>query len=110
MWNPRPSATRLKPITSRKPSASTTTVGWLLTKVVSGLLATSIRITATITAAIITGRSLTMPTAVMTESSENTRSSAMICTIAMPKLEYAGLALASALPPSRCSCSSVVAL
>ena len=55
------------------------TVGWALTKAVSGLLATSIRPMEMITAIIITLRCSTMPTAVMTASSENTASSTTIC-------------------------------
>ncbi len=54
-------------------------VGWPLTKRVSGLLASSINRMAMVTAIIITGRSLTIPTAVMTASSEKMASSTTIC-------------------------------
>ncbi|EVT88944.1 hypothetical protein Z046_00595 [Pseudomonas aeruginosa VRFPA09] len=50
-----------------------------MTKRVSGLLATIIRPMETITAIIITSRCSTMPTAVITASSENTASSTTIC-------------------------------
>ena len=49
--------------------------------------------TDTMTAAIITATSSTMPTAVMTESSENTMSMMMICTM---------MAANAALHPARC--------
>ncbi|MNE10499.1 hypothetical protein D3C80_1032160 [compost metagenome] len=55
------------------------TVGWALTKAVSGLLATIIRPMETTTAIIITSRCSTMPTAVITASRENTASSTTIC-------------------------------
>jgi hypothetical protein len=56
------------------------------------LEANSITLIEITTAAIITPRSSTMPTAVMTESSENTASSTMICATTMPKLAYSALA------------------
>ncbi len=55
------------------------TVGWALTKRVSGLLATIMIPIEKITAIIITDSSSTMPTAVITASSENTASSTTIC-------------------------------
>ncbi|MCY1433336.1 hypothetical protein D9M71_493630 [compost metagenome] len=55
------------------------TVGRALTKAVSGLLATIIRPMEIITAIIITDSCSTMPTAVITASSENTASSTTIC-------------------------------
>ncbi len=58
----------LRPIINRKLRQSTTTVGCWLTKRVNGLEASSIKIIAITTAAIITGRWLTIPTAVITAS------------------------------------------
>ncbi len=55
------------------------TVGWALTKAVSGLLATIIRAMEKTTAIIITSSCSTMPTAVITASRENTASSTTIC-------------------------------
>ena len=110
MWKPKPSATRLRPIINRKLRQSTTTVGCWLTNRVSGLDASNITAIAITTAAIITGRWFTMPTAVITASSEKTASSTTICRTTTQKLAYP-------LPwPSSCcrfssrSCSSVVAL
>ncbi|MNJ66895.1 hypothetical protein D3C77_630160 [compost metagenome] len=79
MWKPKPSAVRLKPIIIKKPRHSMITVGRALTNAVSGLLASSIRVIEMTTAIIITCRCSTMPTAVITASSENTASSTMIC-------------------------------
>ncbi|MNN77546.1 hypothetical protein D3C81_1940180 [compost metagenome] len=56
MRKPNPSATRLKPIISRKLRHRITMVGWLLTKRVNDLLASTIRLMAIMTAAIITAR------------------------------------------------------
>ncbi|ETJ32081.1 hypothetical protein Q604_UNBC13444G0001, partial [human gut metagenome] len=64
------SATRLKPIISRKLKQRITMVGWLLTNWVNGLLAINIRLIAITTAAIMTSKWSTIPTAVITESSE----------------------------------------
>ena len=86
IWKPKPSATRLRPIISRKLRQSTTTVGCWFTKRVSGFEASSITIIAMTTAAIITGRWLTIPTAVMTASSEKTASSTTICNTTTQKL------------------------
>ncbi|MNV75701.1 hypothetical protein D3C71_1690110 [compost metagenome] len=77
---PKPSAIRLKPIINRKLRHSTTIVGCAFTKLVSGLEATNITTIAITTAVIITGRSFTIPTAVITASSENTASRITICT------------------------------
>ena len=84
MWKPKPSATRLKPIISRKLRQSTTTVGWALTKRVRGLEAITITTMAMVTAAIMTPRCSTMPTAVMMESREKTASSTRIWAITTP--------------------------
>ncbi|MOA01436.1 hypothetical protein D3C78_1208450 [compost metagenome] len=62
-----------------------TTVGCFDTKAISGLDAAIITAMATQTAVIITQRLLTMPTAVMTLSSENTASSTTICTMTCQK-------------------------
>ncbi|MCY1465222.1 hypothetical protein D9M71_833390 [compost metagenome] len=70
---------RLKPIIIKKPRHSMITVGWLLTKRVKGLLATIMIPIEKITAIIITDNCSTMPTAVITASSENTASSTTIC-------------------------------
>ncbi len=79
---PKPSAMRTMPIIRRNPSASMTMVGFAWMKAESGLTASIITATATSTAITITGTSSVMPTAVMMESTENTRSSIRICTIA----------------------------
>lgn len=55
-------------------------VGCAFTKLVNGFDANSITAIAITTAAIITGRSFTIPTAVITASSENTASRITICT------------------------------
>ncbi|MNY81395.1 hypothetical protein D3C86_2229460 [compost metagenome] len=55
-------------------------VGWAFTKLVKGFEASNITAIAITTAAIMTGRSLTIPTAVITASSENTASRMTICT------------------------------
>ena len=86
IWKPNPSATRLRPIINRKLRQSTTTVGCWLTKRVNGLEASSIKIIAITTAAIITGRWLTIPTAVITASREKTASSTTICNTTTQKL------------------------
>lgn len=56
--------------------------------------------TEAITAAIMTRTSSTMPTAVMIESSENTRSMIMICRITEAKVAFAVLCLCSCSPSS----------
>jgi hypothetical protein len=68
-----------------------TTVGLLLMKLPSGSAASSITVTATITATIMIGRWSVMPTAVRIESIENTMSSRMIWKIAPPTLEIAAV-------------------
>ncbi|MCY1419946.1 hypothetical protein D3C87_1432150 [compost metagenome] len=70
---------RLKPIIIKKPRQSMMTVGCPLTKLVSGLLAMIIRPMEKITAIIMTDRCSTMPTAVITASSEKTASNTTIC-------------------------------
>ena len=110
MWKPRPSAIRLKPTISRKLRHNTTTVGWALTKRVSGLDASTITAIEITTAAIITPSCSTMPTAVITASSENTASSTTICATTAPKLAYSRLPVWTWTLPSTRSCSSVVAL
>lgn len=54
--------------------------------------------------------SRTMPTAVMTLSSENTASSTTICTITCQNTAWTGLAFPASSPPSGRSCNSVVPL
>ena len=78
MWNPRPSATSVTPISSRNASASILTDGCSWTNFDSGPDAMSMTPTAMRIAAIMIGISSTSPTAVRTESSENTMSSATI--------------------------------
>ena len=56
-------------------------MGWRATKPISGRLASIITAMATTTAIIMMLKSCTMPTAVITESSENTASSTTICRI-----------------------------
>ena len=68
-------------------------VGRAVMNRVSGLEAKSIAATAMITAAIMTGSSSTMPTAVMTESSENTMSSTTICPMIGQKAACLALAV-----------------
>ena len=72
-------------MSSRNDSASILTVGCSWTNFDSGPDATSITPTAMTTAAIMTGSSSAMPTAVRTESSENTMSSRTIWTITLPE-------------------------
>ena len=62
------------PTITRNASASTLTEGWRSTNSPIGLAATSITPTEATTAATMTPIWSTMPTAVMTESSENTMS------------------------------------
>ena len=69
------------PISSRNDNASTFTVGCRLTKALIGSAANIMTPTDTITAATMIDTSSAMPTAVITESSENTMSSNMIWTI-----------------------------
>src|SRR6266705_6626972 len=79
MCCPRPSAIRETPISKRKLNANIFTVGCRCTKSLIGVAANIMTPTARTTAAIITARCLAMPTAVITESSENTISSRTIC-------------------------------
>ena len=81
MCTPKPSAISEQPISSRKLSASTFTVGCASTNSLTGRAANIMIATAITTAATITDRSSAMPTAVITESSEKTMSSSMICVI-----------------------------
>ncbi len=74
------------PTMMRKLRASIFTVGWRETKRPIGPAATIMSSTETMTAAIMTGMSSTMPTAVMIESSENTRSMMAIWTSTPAKL------------------------
>src|SRR5512134_202367 len=75
---PSPSASSATPISSRNESASILTVGWRCTKSLTGRAATIITPTAMTTAATITPTWRAIPTAVITESSENTMSSITI--------------------------------
>ena len=72
------------PIMRRKPSASMTMVGLAAMKRPSGSAANSITAMATITAMYMMARCSVMPTAVMIESTENTRSSSRIWKMAPP--------------------------
>ncbi len=78
---PMPSATSDMPISSRKESASIFTVGWRLTKALTGSAETIMKKPAMRTASTITGRCSATPTAVMTESSEKTMSRRAIWTM-----------------------------
>ena len=69
----------------RKLSASSFTVGFLSTNLLIGSANSIITPTARMTAVIITHRSSTMPTAVITESNEKMMSRAAICTITAAK-------------------------
>src|SRR5882672_6768639 len=97
---PSPSAISDTPIISRKLSASIFTVGWRCTKSLSGAAANIITPTASTTAAIITGRWRDIPTAVITESSENTMSSRTICPTTAPNEARARVPARSASPSS----------
>src|SRR5690606_17100341 len=70
----KPSSTSTAPISRMKASASILMVGLASMKLPSGLAASSMIATATSTATTITGIWSAMPTAVITESSENTMS------------------------------------
>ena len=83
------------PIRSRKLRARIFTVGWRSTKVPTGPAKTIISAIATITAAIMISTRFAMPTAVITESSENTASITTICAI------LAGYALVHVRLPGR---------
>ena len=74
MWKSKPSAISATPTRMMKLSASIFTVGCRSMKSPIGLAANSITATAIRMAATMTQRLSTMPTAVMTESSENTMS------------------------------------
>ena len=78
-WMSKPSAINASPISTRKDSASILMVGFSSTNEDTGPAASIITSTAATMAATITGRSSTKPTAVMTESSENTTSITAIC-------------------------------
>src|SRR5215218_9241814 len=84
-WS-KPSRRRAKPISSKKLNASIFSVGWRLTRPETASAETSITSMATVTAAIITETSFTMPTAVITESSEKTMSSRTIWTKTLAKV------------------------
>ena len=84
MWKSSPSAINAAPTITMNASASIFTVGWRSMKSPIGLAAKIITSTASTIAATITGIWLTMPTAVITESSENTMSMTAICAITMP--------------------------
>ena len=88
------------PISSRKLSASILTVGCRCTNALIGSAATIMISTEMMTATTITDTSSTMPTAVITESSEKTMSSSAIWTRTDAN-EDAGLRRASGLPPLR---------
>ena len=81
---PRPSPISDTPISSRNDSASTLIVGCRLTNWLIGSAENIMMATARTTAATMIARSSAMPTAVITESSENTMSSSMICTMTAP--------------------------
>ena len=83
MWKCSASAISAVPISSRNERHSIFTVGWLCTKRPTGAAATSMTIIATTTAATMMMRLFAMPTAVMTESSENTMSRIAIWMIAL---------------------------
>ncbi len=72
------------PMSSRKLSASTFTVGWRWTNSDTVPAETIMMPTARTTAITITVIDSAMPTAVITESSEKTMSSTMICRITAP--------------------------
>ena len=69
------------PMSSRNDSASTFTVGCRLTKALIGSAENIMMPTASTTAVTMIETSSAIPTAVITESSEKTISSAMICTM-----------------------------
>ena len=77
---PKPSPTSATPIRIRKASASILIVGWGSTKSPIGRAANIITPTAMTIASTMTATSFAMPTAVITESSENTMSMMAICT------------------------------
>jgi hypothetical protein len=81
-----PSATRARPISSTKDSASIFTLGCAWMNRTIGPEATSMITTAMTMAAAMTQICCAMPTAVMTESNEKTMSSITICAMALEKL------------------------
>ena len=88
-------------MSTRNDSASILTVGCLLTNALIAPAETSMITIATMTAATITNSSSTMPTAVITESSEKTTSSTRIWAMTAPnETALPDLACSS---PSRCS-------
>ena len=74
MWNSRPSAIKAVPTSTRNDSASIFSVGCSVIKRPMALANTIMKPTAITTAITITSMWSAMPTAVITESSENTMS------------------------------------
>ena len=103
-----PSATSAAPTSSRNDSASILTVGWALTKRAVGSAASSMTAIAITIAATMIGTWSAMPIAVITELSENTRSSSTIWVITAAKLAVP--ATLSPLWPSSMWCISIVPL
>ena len=79
MWLPIPSAISTTPTNTKKVRASILIDGWLDTKRPMLAAKAIIKPTEATTAAIMMATSSTMPTAVMMESSENTKSITKIC-------------------------------
>ena len=90
-----PSATSITPIRSRKASARILRLGWLSMNRLTAPAETSMTSIAITIAVTMMVRSLAMPTAVITESSENTMSSSRIWTITHAKAARAALAVCS---------------
>src|SRR5690606_13857406 len=84
MRRPKPSATRYAPISTMKASASILMVGLRSMNRPSGVAASSITATASRIAQTMIQVWLAMPTAAITESSENTMSITAICAITIP--------------------------
>ena len=105
---PKPSATSSTPIRIRNESASILIVGCCSTKLPIACAKSSMTPIATTTARTMTHRVWAMPTAVITESSEKTRSSSRIWTMTPPN-EAATRAGPCRSPPSRLSWISQVA-
>ena len=111
MCMPKPSATRNTPISRRNDRASIFTVGCLLTNVKMKRDANSMMPNDSTTTVTMTTRFSVMPTAVMTESSENTMSSSRICVITERERDCAcGAAPCSSSAPSSLWWISVTAL
>src|SRR5579871_5729220 len=85
MWNSKASATSATPIRIRKASASTLIVGWRAMKRLIPPATNIMNATAMTMAAIMISTCCTRPTAVSTESSENTMSMTAICAITAAK-------------------------